>query len=232
MNEIHRAFTNELKARLEEPDALIQAVLGPRQVGKTTLLQKLAGPERKYVSLDDPNIRELAVKEPSLFLQRYTPPLLIDEIQYAPPLMPYIKMYVDQHKGKGSFWLTGSQLFHVMKGVSESLAGRVGLLNLAGLTNSEISGTYYTEFTTDAQSLMKRLDSAKPLQLMEIYQHIYKGSMPALYETDSLNIEQFYSSYIQTYIQRDIKDLTQVADELSFYQFLRVAAARTGSMVN
>ena len=117
---------------------------GPRQVGKTTLLQRLAeeenkeGLERKYVTLDDPDVRFLAKRDPALFLQRYSPPVLIDEIQYATELLPYIKMSVDKSKNKGDFWITGSQVFRLMKNVSESLAGRVGIVNLLGLSDAEI----------------------------------------------------------------------------------------------
>ena len=121
-------------------------VTGPRQVGKTTLLQRLAeaqkseGIDRKYVSLDDPDVRYLAKRDPALFLQRYSPPVLIDEIQYATELFPYIKMSVDRTKRKGDFWITGSQVFRLMKNVSESLAGRVGIVNLLGLSSAEIYG--------------------------------------------------------------------------------------------
>lgn len=207
-------------------------ITGPRQVGKTTLLKRLADKNRKYVTLDDPNARDLAVREPALFLQRYAPPVIIDEIQYAPQLLPYIKMYVDENKNCGDYWLTGSQMFHVMKGVSESLAGRVGIINLLGLSNSEISKTSFSSFTTSPDDLMARVPIAEPMDLMTVYNMIFKGSMPRLYEVDGINIEEYYASYIQTYIQRDIKDLTQVADELNFYRFLCIVAARTGSMVN
>ena len=111
-------------------------ITGPRQIGKTTLLKQLAEPDRNYISLDDPLARQLAVHEPLLFLQRYTPPLIIDEIQYAPQLLPMIKLYVDQNEENGLFWLTGSQMFHLMRGVRESLAGRVGILPMQGLSNS------------------------------------------------------------------------------------------------
>ena len=113
-------------------------VTGPRQVGKTTMLQKLANNQRNYVTLDDPMIRDLAVSDPELFLQRFEPPVIIDEIQYAPQLLPFIKMYVDKNSQKGAIWLTGSQTFHLMKNASESLAGRVGIVQLLGLSNSEI----------------------------------------------------------------------------------------------
>ena len=133
-------------------------VTGPRQVGKTTLLQKLMGPERKYVTLDDPDVRYLAKKDPALFMQRYTPPVLIDEIQYATELLPYIKMSVDSSKRKGDFWITGSQVFRLMKNVSESLAGRVGIVNLLGLSDAEIYGYASEPYTTETARLMKRLE--------------------------------------------------------------------------
>lgn len=205
---------------------------GPRQVGKTTLLKKLAGQERKYVTLDHPAVRELAVTEPELFLQRYAPPVMIDEIQYAPQLLPYIKIAADQNKKMGDYWLTGSQMFHVMRDVSESLAGRVGIVNLLGLSNNELSATGSSIFTTDPNRLMERLKSAKPLGLGAVFQRIFTGAMPRLYEEPNTDWEEFYASYVQTYIQRDIRDLTQVADELSFFRFLRIIAARTGTMVN
>ena len=115
-------------------------MIGPRQVGKTTLLRHLAGESRTYVTLDDPLVRALARQDPALFLQRFQPPLLLDEVQYAPELLTYIKMQVDRDRRPGSFWLTGSQQFHLMKGVSESLAGRVGILTLLGFSQREIVG--------------------------------------------------------------------------------------------
>lgn len=110
---------------------------GPRQVGKTTLLQRLCGRDRRYVTLDDPSLRALAIEDPALFLQRFQPPVLIDEIQYAPQLLPLVKMHVDNQHQPGMFWLTGSQQFLMMKGVSETLAGRVAVLNLLGLSCRE-----------------------------------------------------------------------------------------------
>ena len=109
-------------------------VTGPRQVGKTTMLRKLADENRKYVSLDDPIARATALEDPALFLARNTPPVLIDEIQYAPQLLPYIKMHIDEYHNPGDFWLTGSQMFHMMKNVSESLAGHVVIDQMYGLS--------------------------------------------------------------------------------------------------
>ncbi len=206
-------------------------ITGPRQVGKTTMLKKLAENGRKYVTLDNPMAREIAVKDPELFMQRYEPPIIIDEIQYAPELLPYIKMYVDEHKSKGDFWLTGSQMFHLMKNVSESLAGRVGIINMLGLSTNEIKGNTGAPYKTDFNSLYEKMKITNKQGLVEVYDRIFKGSMPALYETEQ-NLELFYSSYVDSYLQRDIKDLTQVGDELAFMRFMVCCAARTSQMVN
>jgi predicted AAA+ superfamily ATPase len=205
---------------------------GPRQSGKTTLLNRLSEADRKYVTLDDPADRLFAKNEPTAFLERYSPPVIIDEIQYVPELFPYIKMYVDRHKNSGDFWLTGSQMFHMMKNVSESLAGRVGIINLFGLSNNEIFKTLFDQYTTEKDELLKRIHTAKPMTLPDVFERIFKGGMPRIYEQPNVNQEEYYSSYVQTYLSRDIRELTQVADELTFYKFLCIAAARTGSMVN
>ncbi|OUO91147.1 ATPase [Cloacibacillus sp. An23] len=205
-------------------------VTGPRQVGKTTLLQKLMEDDRKYVTLDDPDVRYLAKRDPALFMQRYTPPVLIDEIQYATELLPYIKMSADRSGRKGDFWLTGSQVFRLMKNVSESLAGRVGIVNLLGLSDAEIYGYESTPYTTDAARLMKRAAGMKERGLNEIYARIFKGSMPALYAGDT-DWEVYYRSYVETYLQRDIRDLSQVADEMQFYNFMTITAAHTSKPV-
>jgi len=206
-------------------------VTGARQVGKTRLLTELAGEGRTYVTLDDPDVRRMAKTDPALFMQRYTPPLIIDEIQYAPEILPYIKMAVDKSHEMGGFWLTGSQMFHMMKNVSESLAGRVGIMNLFGLSQSEIAGIPSEMFSTDKDRLLARLKIAPKANLGEIYKRIWRGSMPALYGEDPPAPSNFYSAYINTYIGRDIRDLTQVADEMAFLDFMTVAAARTAKPV-
>ena len=224
-----------IKRHLEEPFLNMSKafpvvlITGPRQVGKTTMLRKIASNDRKYVTLDDPMIKKTAKTDPALFLQRYQPPVLIDEIQYAPELLPYIKMHVDEEKRKGDFWLTGSQLFHMMKNVGESLAGRVGIVNMLGLSQSELSGRKNVPYSTTFESLKQK--DFHPVNVVDIFNRIYKGSMPALYETEQ-DIENYYASYMSTYLQRDIKDLTQVADELSFLRFMQVCAARTSQMLN
>ena len=207
-------------------------VTGPRQVGKTTLLSRIAENERKIVSLDNPTIRTFAKKDPELFLQRYQPPVLIDEVQYVPELFDYIKVYVDREKRPGDFWLTGSQTFHMMKKVTESLAGRAGIVRMLGLSNSEISGYHFPPFKVDLPALMKRMDEVKPMRISDVYSRIFKGSMPRLYENEAVDPEQYYESYLETYISRDIKDLSQVADESAFLSFMSVVAARTATNVN
>lgn len=196
------------------------------------MLERLAEPNRKIVTLDDPDIRYLAKSDPALFLQRYTPPVLIDEIQYAAAeLFPYIKMAVDKSKRNGDFWITGSQAFVMMQNVSESLAGRVGIINLLGLSTSEINAVSSEIFTTDSERLMKRIEKTKKFDLIGLYSRIFKGSMPKLYADDNVDLEMYYRSYIDSYLKRDIMDLTQVADEMAFYNFMTVVAARTAKPI-
>ena len=205
---------------------------GPRQVGKTTILEKIKNNNRKIVSLDNPTIRAFAKRDPEMFLQRYAPPVLIDEVQYAPELFDYIKVYVDAHKQCGDFWLTGSQTFHLMKSVTESLAGRVGVVRMLGLSNSEITGNHFSEFIINPKELMRRTGLAVPMNINQVFERIFKGSMPRIYEIDNVSRSEYYESYLETYISRDIKDLSQVADELSFLNFISIAAARTATNVN
>lgn len=209
-------------------------VTGPRQVGKTTILQHLSTEDRHYISLDDPGIALLARQEPSLFLQRFKPPLLIDEIQYAPELLPFIKLYVDKHKKMGDFWLTGSQQFQLMRGVSESLAGRVGIVQLIGLSLKERFNYAKNDepFLPIPELLEERLKYSNALSLKELYKVIWEGSFPAMDLQPSMDRDLFYSSYVQTYLQRDVRDLARVGDEGAFLKFLRAAAGRTSQLLN
>lgn len=207
---------------------------GARQVGKTTLLKHLAqGSGRTYVTLDDLAVRSLALADPALFLQRYTPPLLIDEIQYAPQLLSYIKMYADKGAQNGDIWLTGSQRLPLMQGVTESLAGRVGIIDLQGLSANEINGTDNTEpFLPEVELLFNRMNHAKKQSLKEIYQLIWQGSMPAMYNGGEQDWQSYYASYVQTFLQRDVMKLLQINDEMVFFRFLCAAAGQTGKMIN
>jgi hypothetical protein len=226
---IKRAIENSILEISKTFPVLI--LTGPRQVGKTTLLKQLSDDSRNYVTLDDPDIRSMAQIDPALFMQRYTPPILIDEIQYAPQILPYIKMTVDNSGRMGDFWLTGSQAFHMMKNVSESLAGRVGIVNLLGLSTSEINALPSEPFTTFSNRLIHRLKHVRKIELNHLYERIFRGAFPALYRNNPPELSEFYRSYINTYLQRDIKDLSQVADETSFYNFMTIVAARTARPV-
>jgi predicted AAA+ superfamily ATPase len=209
-------------------------VTGARQVGKTTFVQHVRTEERTYVTLDDPTARALAKSDPPLFLQRFRPPVLIDEFQYAPELLPHIKMAVDRERKAGLFWLTGSQQFHAMKGVSESLAGRVGIVYLMGLSRRELTGDAQSHhpFIPDPGSVSLRLLSGRRRSLEEIYCAIWRGSFPAIATEASMDRDLFYGSYVQTYLQRDVRDLAQVGNEMAFLRFLRTAAARTAQILN
>lgn len=209
---------------------------GPRQVGKTTMLEHLIeveGKGRKKVSLDDLMLRELAKTDPKMFFQLYQPPLLIDEVQYAPELFPYIKIMVDERHQPGDFWLTGSQLFKMMEGVQESLAGRVALLHLSPLSQSEImKRPPEPPFSLELPLLSERQNGRQMLNTPEVFQHIHQGGMPALVTGTYSNASIFYSSYIDTYMERDVRRLSNDIDSLKFLRFLRSVAARTSQQVN
>lgn len=208
-------------------------VTGPRQVGKTTMLQKLMeGTDRGYVTLDDLNDRSLAKNDPELFLQLHKPPVLIDEVQYAPELFTYIKKYADKNHEPGAFWLTGSQVFKLMRGVQESLAGRVAVLSLTALSQAEISGGEMKPFTIELEKLFEREKERDKTDARGIFERIYRGSMPAIVSGANSNSQIFYSSYLSTYIERDIRDLSDAIDSLKFLKFMTAAAARCGQMVN
>lgn len=208
-------------------------VTGPRQVGKTTMLQKLMeGTDRGYVSLDDLNERSIAKNDPELFLQLHKPPILIAEVQYAPELFMYIKIYVDSHHEPGSFWLTGSQVFRLMRGVQESLAGRIAVLSMTSLAQAEICGCAMTPFEIDMESLAAREKTRIPADAHEIFERVYKGSMPAIVSGQNTNSQIFYNSYISTYIERDVKELSSTIDSLKFLRFMTAAAARCSQMLN
>lgn len=207
-------------------------ITGPRQVGKTTLLKELKEPDRGYVTLDNPLLRLMAKEDPELFLQSHPAPLIIDEIQYAPELLSCIKMRVDENKKAGMYWLTGSQKFAMMQGIQESLAGRVAVLDLLGISQAEEDGLADSTipFIPDANWIKQNKDKPQH-DVKEIFWRIYRGSFPALLATES-NRDLFYSSYVQTYIDRDVRDLISGIDTLAFTRFLVVLASRTGQELN
>ncbi|MBN1547151.1 MAG: ATP-binding protein [Syntrophaceae bacterium] len=220
-----------LKASKQFP---VMLLTGARQVGKTTLLRHLSEQERKYVTLDDPLILNLARQDPALFMQRFPAPVMIDEIQYAPELLPYIKMAVDLDRRPGGFWITGSQQFHLMKGVAESLAGRVGIVHLLGFSRREQmgQGKEAGPFLPTPEVISQRVSLGGRLSSRELYRLIWRGSLPAISLEAEPDHHLFYSFYVQTYLQRDVRDLARVGDEMAFLRFLRATAARSGQMLN
>lgn len=208
-------------------------VTGPRQVGKTTMLQKLMeGTDRNYVSLDDLNERNLAKTDPEMFLQLHKPPILIDEVQYAPELFVYIKIHVDKYHNAGDFWLTGSQVFKLMSGIQESLAGRVAVLSLTSLSQAEICGGEMQPFTLDIEELSARRKERTKADTGVIFDRIFRGSMPAIVSEKNSNSQIFYSSYLTTYIERDVRELSDAIDSLKFLHFITAVAARCGQILN
>ena len=208
-------------------------VTGPRQVGKTTMLQKLMeGTDRNYVSLDDLNERNLAKTDPEMFLQLHKPPILIDEVQYAPELFVYIKIHVDKYHNAGDFWLTGSQVFKLMSGIQESLAGRVAVLSLTSLSQAEICGGEMQPFTLDIEELSARRKERTKADTGVIFDRIFRGFMPAIVSEKNSNSQIFYSSYLTTYIERDVRELSDAIDSLKFLHFITAVAARCGQILN
>lgn len=206
-------------------------VTGARQVGKTTMLKNIKS-DVSYITLDDIILNQSATEDPELFLKSNKPPIIIDEIQYAPSLLRYIKIAVDGSDKKAQFYLTGSQQFNLMKDVSESLAGRIGILNLLGLSLREIKRIDFNEqFIPTEQYLENRKKYNNSISYDEIWDIIHKGSMPALYQKES-DFDMFYSGYVSTYIERDVRNLTQVGDTLSFLKFMTALASRIGQLLN
>ena len=208
---------------------------GARQVGKTTLLQSLSNGQINYVTLDDLEIRRLAKEDPALFIQKYSPPIIIDEVQYAPELFPYIKIYVDKYQQDGLFWLTGSQKFHLMQGVQESLAGRVAIIDLLGLSYAEKirqADRQIPFLPVDKWFENVHTNKRKAENVLSIYQKIWQGSYPRLVSKENVDRDIFYRSYVQTYIERDVKDMYNISNNIVFYNFLRAVAARVGQLLN
>lgn len=230
---INRAMEATFKRMAQEFSVVL--LTGPRQVGKTTMLKRLAeaeGVNREYVTLDDITEREMAKNDPKLFLQLHKPPVFIDEVQYAPELFPYIKIYVDEHQQAGDFWLTGSQIFKLMDGVQESLAGRVCLLHMSPLSQAEACGCTSEHFTVDFERLLMRSKSVAPASIQEIFERIWRGGMPAIVSGVKKEQAAVYSSYISTYIDRDVKEIADRVDSFKFLNFVTVVAALTSQMVN
>lgn len=206
-------------------------VCGQRQVGKSTMLNHIKEKNRRYVSLDDMNARRLAEKDPALFFETYGFPILIDEFQRVPSILLEIKRITDEkalneEDVNGSVWLTGSQKFKMMKDVSESLAGRVAVFDLSSLSAVEIEARNDGLFCADIESIKQRLADSQRKDIHEIFDSIFKGGMPKIITTDIAR-DRYYADYVNTYLEKDIKDLAQVGKLNEFYDFLVFIAART-----
>lgn len=228
---IKRDLEDKILSLSEEYSAML--ITGPRQVGKTTILRQLMDYSREYVTLDDLEERSMARNDPALFLQMHSRPIMIDEVQYAPQLFSYIKIEIDNGASPGTFWLTGSQAFRMMELAQESLAGRVAILHMPSLSQHEIYGTGTSlPFTLELDALKNRKATHAPADMREIYRRIWIGSMPGLLSGRYKDRDVFYSSYLQTYIDRDVNELVNLTDKLLFMDFIRAAACRTGQLLN
>lgn len=209
-------------------------LIGPRQVGKTTMLEHLMeGTARQKVTLDDAENRRLAKSDPALFLEMHPAPVLIDEIQYAPELFSYIKINVDNGAAPGSYWLTGSQAFQLMELAQESLAGRTAIIHMSSLSQAELYGDGTTEpLTLSIAKLNSRKEHLTSCNSIEMFERIWNGGMPGHKSGRYRDRDVFYSSYIQTYINRDVTDMIPGVDKLLFADFIRAAACRVGQMLN
>lgn len=229
---IHRTLEQKIMDISRDYSCLL--LIGPRQVGKTTMLEHLMeGSGRQKVTLDDVENRRLAQSDPALFLEMHPAPVLIDEVQYAPQLFSYIKINVDNGAAPGSYWLTGSQAFQLMELAQESLAGRTAIVHMSALSQSELYGDGTTEpLSLKLEKLNRRKEHLSSCNSMEMFERIWNGGMPGHRSGRYTDRDVFYSSYIQTYINRDVSDMIPGVDKLLFADFIRAAACRVGQMLN
>ena len=222
-----RHITDTLKKMLVQFKVVL--LTGPRQVGKSTLLKNELK-NYEYVTLDDMQELELARTDPALFFKNHKLPLIIDEVQYAPELFKYIKFLLDKDESKGQICLTGSQTYSLMHNVSESLAGRIGILELQGFSVREkLQNDFLDYFIPNAEYIQSRSENKN--QIDDIWQYIFRGSMPELSDS-SLDWDFFYRSYVKSYIERDVRNLMNIKDESLFYKFMVALASRTGCLFN
>ena len=231
MSYIKRDLEHKILSLSKEYSCLL--ITGPRQVGKTTVLKQLAENGREYVTLDDFEERKLAKTDPAMFLQMHSLPIFIDEVQYAPELFSYIKIAIDNGAKAGSFWLTGSQAFKLMELAQESLAGRIAILHMTSLSQHELFGSgEASPFTIELDALKNRKNTNATADMSQMYERIWNGSMPGLASGKFTDRDVFYSSYLQTYIERDVSELIDRIDKMQFADFVRAAACRVGQLLN
>lgn len=225
---IHRSLEQVLKRAVGEFPALV--LTGPRQSGKTTLLRELFDKSHGYVSLEPPDVRAAAAADPRGFLELNPPPVILDEVQYTPDLLPYIKERIDAHRAKnGQYLLTGSQNLLLLERVTESLAGRAAMLNLLPLSQREIQGRPGSPLPWEKGGTPS---GRKAFPLLDLWKHFLRGGYPELAANPDRETPLWHASYIQTYLERDVRSLRQVGDLSLFQNFLRSLAARSGQLLN
>lgn len=225
-----RSLTNKILQLNNE--ARVFLLKGVNQSGKTTFLKKLASPDRKYADLAEPALRSVANEEPVLFLQRYAPPVLIDNIQYAPELVPVIKDYALKHGKPGDFWLIASKEdAETITAIMQELGDKFACLELCGLSSAELDGRESTPFIPDMQLLASQMQNPVPHSVVEIYERIWRGSKPAIYN-EGADWQAFYAKLVQDILQRDIRKFVQLNDEMKFYRFLCATASQTAELLN
>ena len=209
-------------------------VTGARQVGKTTMLRHLSeGTNRTYVTLDDTMVRNLAQTDPVLFFQTYKPPVLIDEVQKAPELFEQIKIIADESDEKGLIWLTGSQQYSMMKKVQETLAGRIGILQLYGLSQREKNGLVLDdELDFSLSNLQERQEKMPKNDIVNVFDHIWQGGMPQILNADEEIRTEYFNAYVDTYLMRDVTEAGGITDSVKFKKFLLGCAALVSEQVN
>lgn len=228
MKYIKRHIEKTIDRALEQYKVVL--VTGPRQIGKTRLLKQKYGDKYDYLTFDDINYFRIAKEDPILFMQQHKEKTIFDEIQYVPSLFSTIKLEIDKEETYGRYLMTGSQAFHLMKNVTESLAGRIAIRELLGLSLREKYNVDYTEpFLVDEAYLNNRKKHI--IKYDNLWTHIHRGSFPRLMD-NNVNWEDYMGDYVRTYIGRDIHDLVNVGDELTFSKFMISVAARSGELLN
>lgn len=229
-------ITRELERKFLKMNSFFKAILvtGARQVGKTTMLKHLAeGTNRTYVSLDNAMARDLAQSDPVLFFQTYKPPILIDEVQKAPELFEQIKIICDETDEKGLIWLTGSQQYGMMKKVRETLAGRIGILELYSFSQREKNGLVFEdELDFSLETLQARQRRVPKNDVAKVFEHIWEGGMPQVWCVDDELRGEYFNSYIDTYLMRDVAEAGGITDTVRFRKFLLGCAALVSEQVN
>jgi len=229
-------ITRELERKFLKMNSFFKAILvtGARQVGKTTMLKHLSeGTERTYVSMDNLMARNLAQSDPVLFFQTYKPPILIDEVQKAPELFEQIKIICDGTEEKGLIWLTGSQQYGMMKKVRETLAGRIAILELHSLSQREKNGIFFDgELDFSLSTLQQRQQKVESNDVTKVFHHIWEGGMPQVLGADEELRQEYFNSYIDTYLMRDVTEAGGITDAVRFRKFLSGCAALVSEQVN